>query len=56
MELPTDVVQACAVTSIAISLKRIADALDSSESGGKPQGSVLYWLEMIAGAAQAGRS
>ncbi len=42
--------------SIAISLKRIADALDSSESGGRPQGTVLWWLEMIASAANAGRS
>ena len=43
-------------TSIAISLKRIADALDSSDSGGRPQGSVLWWLENIASAANAGRS
>ena len=35
-------------TSIAISLKRIADALDSSDSGGRPQGSVVWWLENIA--------
>lgn len=42
--------------SSAISLKRIADALDSSDAGGKPQGSVLWWLEMIASAANAGRS
>lgn len=42
--------------SQAISLKRIADALDSSESGGRPQGSVLWWLETIASAANAGRS
>lgn len=37
--------------SIATSLKRIADALDSSESGGRPQGSVVWWLENIAAAA-----
>jgi hypothetical protein len=37
--------------SQAISLKRIADALDSSETGGRVQGSVLFWLEQIAGAA-----
>ncbi len=43
-------------TSIAISLKRIADAFDSSESGGRVQGSVLWWLETIASAAQAGRA
>jgi hypothetical protein len=42
--------------SIAISLKRIADAFDSSESGGRVQGSVLWWLESIASAANAGRS
>lgn len=41
-------------SSIAISLKRIADALDSSEDGGRVQGSVLYWLETIASAAVAG--
>lgn len=34
--------------SIAVSLKRIADALDSSEDGGRVQGSVVYWLEQIA--------
>lgn len=38
--------------SQAISLKRIADALDSSHDGGRPQGSVLWWLEVIATAAQ----
>lgn len=42
--------------SQAVSLKRIADALDSSEAGGRAQGSVLWWLEMIASAANAGRS
>lgn len=42
--------------STAISLKRIADAFDSSEDGGRVQGSVLYWLEIIASAANAGRS
>lgn len=42
--------------SKAISLKRIADALDSSDDGGRPQGSVLWWLETIASAANAGRS
>lgn len=35
--------------SLAISMKRIADALDSSDMGGRPQGSVLWWLEQIAG-------
>lgn len=33
--------------SIAISLKRIADALDSES----PRGSVLYYLEQLASAA-----
>lgn len=45
-----------AQVSMAISLKRIADAFDCSETGGRPQGTVLWWLEMIAGAANAGRS
>lgn len=44
------------LASIAVSLKRIADALDSSEDGGRPQGSVLWWLENIASAANAGRN
>lgn len=35
--------------SAAISLKRIADALDSQS----PKGSVLHWLEIIASAANA---
>lgn len=39
-----------AALSTAISLKRIADALDSPRS----QGSVLYFLEQIASAANAG--
>lgn len=38
--------------STAISLKRIADALDHQSV----KGSVLYWLEQIASAANAGRS
>lgn len=46
----------CAHLSIAISLKRIADAFDASDSGGRPQGTVLWWLETIASAANAGRS
>lgn len=45
-----------AQVSIAISLKRIADAFDSSGDGGRPQGSVLWWLEIIASAANGGRS
>jgi len=42
--------------SAAISLKRIADAFDCSFDGGRPQGTVLWWLENIASAANAGRS
>ena len=38
--------------SIAISLKRIADAMD----GQRPEGSVVWWLEQVASAANAGRS
>lgn len=45
-----------AQVSMAISLKRIADALDSSGDGGRPQGSVLWWLETIASAANGGRA
>lgn len=45
-----------AQVSTAISLKRIADALDSSGDGGRPQGSVLWWLEIIASAANGGRA
>jgi hypothetical protein len=45
-----------ALVSIAVSLKRIADAFDSSDSGGRPQGSVLWWMETMASAANAGRS
>lgn len=41
-----------AALSTAISMKRIADALDSESV----KGSVLYWLEIIASAANAGRS
>lgn len=44
------------LASIAVSMKRIADALDSRDEGGRMQGTVLYWLEIIAGAANAGRS
>lgn len=39
------------VISAAISLKRIADALDSESA----KGSVLWWLENIASAANGGR-
>jgi len=42
--------------SIAISLKRIADAFDCANTGGRPQGTVLWGLETIASAANAGRS
>lgn len=42
-----------ALVSIAVSLKRIADTFDNN---GSDKGSVLYWLEMIASAANAGRS
>lgn len=48
-DLPSGVM---AQQSSAISLKRIADALD----GQSPNGSVLHWLETIASAANAGRS
>ena len=41
------------VSSIAISLKRIADAMDNP---GSEKGSILWWLETIASAANAGRS
>jgi hypothetical protein len=41
-----------AQVSVAISLKRIADTMESQ----RPQGSILYWLEMIASATNAGRS
>lgn len=41
-----------ALVSIAVSLKRIADAFNSSND----EGSVLWWLEMLATAAHAGRS
>ncbi|GGO96412.1 hypothetical protein [Stakelama pacifica] len=44
--------QEAAAISAAISLKRIADSFDSSAIGGHPQGSVLWWLETIACAAQ----
>jgi hypothetical protein len=40
-----------ALLSSAISLKRMADAM----TGPSVQGSVLYWLETIADAANAGR-
>lgn len=39
--------------SQAISLKRIADSFDNPGQG---SGSVLYWLEIIARIANAGRS
>lgn len=45
-----------ATISIAISMKRIADAFDSSDTGGRPQGTVLWWLETIAIAAVNGRN
>jgi hypothetical protein len=45
-------IPAFCMVSIAISLKRIADAIDSES----PKGSILYFLETIASAANAGRS
>jgi hypothetical protein len=39
--------------SQAISLKRIADSFNNA---GSEQGSVLWWLENLASAANAGRS